>query len=159
MTDSEYIQAVRSGDTAAFKPLVERYQQLVFRTAMGFLHHQEEAEDLTQDIFIKVWQSLESFSGESTFSTWIYWITVNHSLNHLRRKKRQDFFSFAEDLFQQLLNKPEEEAIPEDELEARDRHIRTAIDSLSEKQRTAFVFKGKRIERKSIPGNAGHGAD
>jgi len=140
MTDSDYIQAVRSGDTAAFKPIVERYQQLVFRTAMGFLHHQEEAEDITQDIFIKVWQSLNRFSGESAFSTWIYRITVNHCLNHLRQKKRNDLFSFAEDLFQQLINKPEEEAVAEDEIEERDQHIRKAIDSLSDKQRTAFVL-------------------
>lgn len=60
MTDSEYILAVRSGDRPAFKPLVERYQQMVFRTAMGFLHHQEDAEDLTQEIFIRVYQSLDS---------------------------------------------------------------------------------------------------
>lgn len=151
MIDSEYIQAVRSGNTAAFKPLVERYQQLVFRTVVGFLHHQEEAEDLTQEIFVKIWQSLDTFSGDSTISTWIYRITVNHSLNYLRQKKRNTLFSFAEELFQQLLNKADEETIPEDELEARDRQIRAAIDSLSEKQRTAFVLsKYEELSQKEI---------
>lgn len=151
MIDSEYIQAVRSGNTAAFKPLVERYQQLVFRTVVGFLHHQEEAEDLTQEIFVKIWQSLDTFSGDSTISTWIYRITVNHSLNYLRQKKRNTLFSFAEELFQQLLNKSDEETIPEDELEARDRQIRAAIDSLSEKQRTAFVLsKYEELSQKEI---------
>lgn len=151
MIDSEYIQAVRSGNTDAFKPLVERYQQLVFRTVVGFLHHQEEAEDLTQEIFVKIWQSLDTFSGDSTISTWIYRITVNHSLNYLRQKKRNTLFSFAEELFQQLLNKSDEETIPEDELEARDRQIRAAIDSLSEKQRTAFVLsKYEELSQKEI---------
>jgi len=142
MTDSEFIQAVRSGDSNAFKPLVERYQQLVFRTAMGFLHQQEEAEDLTQDIFIRAWQSIDNYSGDAAFSTWLYKITVNQCLNHLRRKKRQEFFSFAEDLFDQLINKVSEEINPDAQVEEneRDQQIKAAIDSLSEKQRTAFVL-------------------
>lgn len=142
MTDSEYIQAVRSGDRPAFKPLVERYQQMVFRTAMGFLHHQEDAEDLTQEIFIRVYQSLDSYSGEAGFSTWLYRITVNHCLNFLRSRKRNSLFSFAEDLPGQLINKASEEVNPDEQLEEneRERQIRNAIDSLSDKQRTAFVL-------------------
>jgi RNA polymerase sigma-70 factor (ECF subfamily) len=142
MTDSEYIQAVCSGNSNSFKPLVERYQQLVFRTAMGFLHQQEDAEDLTQEVFIKVYQSLHTFTGDAAFSTWLYKITVNHSLNYLRRKKRLEFFSYAEDLFQHLLNKGSEESSPHEKMEQDDynNEIRNSIDSLTEKQRTAFIL-------------------
>lgn len=155
MTDSEYIQAVSQGNSNAFKPLVERYQQLVFRTAMGFLHHQEDAEDLTQEVFIKAYQSIDSYSGDAAFSTWLYRITVNHSLNYLRSKKKQEFFSFAGDLFLQLINKPSEESNPDEQIEEseRERQIRAAIDSLSEKQRTAFVLsRYEELPQKEIAG-------
>lgn len=142
MTDSGYIQAVCEGDSNSFQPLVERYQQLVFRTAMGFLHHQEDTEDLTQEIFIKAFQSIRNYSGEAAFSTWLYRITVNHCLNHLRSKKRRELLSFAEDIFLQLINKADDNNEPDKLLEEdeRDQQIRSAIDSLSTKQRTAFIL-------------------
>lgn len=142
MTDSEYIQAVRSGNRLAFKPLVERYQQLVFRTSMGFLHHQQDAEDLTQEVFVKVFQTLDSYNGDAGFATWLYRITVNHCLNSIRKRKRREFFSFTEDLFTHTFDKSSDEINPDEQLEKNEREqlIQQAIDSLSEKQRTAFVL-------------------
>jgi RNA polymerase sigma-70 factor (ECF subfamily) len=86
MTDSEIIRLILQGDQDKFRVLVERYQSMIFRTCMGFLHNKDDADDLTQDIFIKSYQSLPGFKGEAAFSTWIYRIAVNASLN----KKRKD---------------------------------------------------------------------
>ena len=85
MTDSEVIKLILQGDKEKFRILVEKYQQMVFRTCMGFLHNKDDADDLTQDVFIQVYQSLPRFKGESAFSTWIYRIAVNASLNKIRK--------------------------------------------------------------------------
>ena len=67
MTDNEIITLVLQGDSDKFRVIVDKYQQMVFRTCMGFLHNREDAEDLTQDVFIQTYQSLSRFKGESAF--------------------------------------------------------------------------------------------
>lgn len=73
------------GDRNKYRLLVERYQPVVFRTCMGFLHDKDDADDLSQDIFIQAWQALPTFKGKSAFSTWIYRIAVNAALNKVRK--------------------------------------------------------------------------
>lgn len=142
MTEVEIIQSVKSGNTEAYKILVEKYQTMVFRTAMGFVHSKEDAEDLSQEIFIKVFQSLGSFLEKSEFSTWIYRITVNMSLNFVNRKKFERFFDITNEKLQSLFEKQDEDVNPEQSMinHERDQLIRNAIDKLSEKQKTAFVL-------------------
>ena len=69
--------------------MVEKYQSMVFRTCMGFLHDKNDADDLTQDIFIQAYQSLQGFKGTASFSTWIYRITYNICLTEIARKGRE----------------------------------------------------------------------
>ncbi|MDD2682411.1 MAG: sigma factor, partial [Bacilli bacterium] len=64
MTDHEIIDNIRSGNTQAFQLLVERHQEMVFRTAMGFVHVKEEAEDIAQEVFISVFRSMSQFTGQ-----------------------------------------------------------------------------------------------
>lgn len=118
--------------------LMEKYQSQVFRTVMGFVHSKDDAEDITQDIFIKVFQSLTSFKGESEFSTWLYRIAVNMSLNFIKRNRKSRLLQSLEDIF----HKPGSEKTPLELLEEaeRDERIRKAIDSLPERQRMAFVL-------------------
>ena len=104
MSDEQLIHEIILGDTSAFKILMEKYQSQVFRTAMGFVHSKEDAEDITQDIFVKVYQSLTSFKGESELSTWLYRITVNISINFVNRN-RKAVCSILED----ILHKPSNE--------------------------------------------------
>lgn len=85
MTDEQLIKEIRSGNLTAFSTLMERYQQQVFRVAMGFLHVKEDAEDLTQEIFIRLYETLHTFHADAAFSTWLYRITVNMSRNQLHR--------------------------------------------------------------------------
>ncbi|WP_436415902.1 RNA polymerase sigma factor [Petrimonas sp.] len=149
MPDEQLIHEILSGDTSAFKTLMEKYQMQVFRTVMGFVHSKEDAEDVTQDIFVKVYQSLASYKGESEFSTWLYRITVNMSINFVNRNRKNRLLQSLEDIF----FKPSSEKTPLEQLEEweRDQRIRKAIDSLPEKQRMAFILsKYEELPQKTI---------
>lgn len=143
MTDHEIIDNIRSGNTQAFQLLVERHQEMVFRTALGFVHVKEEAEDIAQEVFISVFRSISQFSGQSEFSTWLYRIVVNTSLNQLRKKKRQEWLQSAGDALTQVFERATDDKNPEQTMleEERDRAVRRAIDSLSKKQRTALILQ------------------
>lgn len=87
--DQYYITKIVAGDSNAFAVLVDRYKDLVFTLALRMLKNREEAEEVSQDTFIKVFQSLVKFKGESKFSTWIYRITYNGCLDRLKKYKQQ----------------------------------------------------------------------
>jgi RNA polymerase sigma-70 factor, ECF subfamily len=87
--DQDIVAQCRNGDRDAFAKLVQKYQSRVLTLATRILDNRSEAEDVAQDIFVKVFQSLHEFRGASRFSTWLYRITVNHCLNYLRRRTRQ----------------------------------------------------------------------
>ena len=126
--------------------LVESYKKLVFNTAINFLQHREEAEDITQEVFIEVYQSLSKFKEQSTISTWIYRITVNKCLDHLRAKKRHKRFGFITSLFHQetgeVLHEVSHFDHPGIELEKKEkaRILFQAINTLPENQKTAFIL-------------------
>lgn len=86
-SDNILVERVKNGDQQAFATLIERYEQKVFQTSMGFVHNTADAEDLAQEVFIKAYKAIDSFKGESSFGTWIYRITVNKSINQLRKNK------------------------------------------------------------------------
>jgi len=138
MSDEQLIKEIISGNNDAFKSLMEKYQLQVFRTVMGFVHTKEDAEEVTQDIFVRVYQSLSAFQRDSEFATWLYRITINMSLNFLRRNRKSRLLQSLEAIF----SLRSEEKTPLEELEnaERDRRIRVAIDSLPEKQRMAFIL-------------------
>ncbi|NCB23931.1 MAG: RNA polymerase sigma factor [Bacteroidia bacterium] len=138
MSDEQLIKDIISGNQAAFKNLMEKYQLQVFRTVMGFVHLKEDAEEVTQDIFVRVYQSLSSFHHDAEFSTWLYRITVNTSLNFLHSNRKNRLLQSLEAIFSHR----SEKKTPLEELEhaERDRRIRMAIDALPEKQRMAFIL-------------------
>ena len=147
MTELEIIQTILNGNTENFRLIAEAYQSKIFRVCMGFVHQKEEAEDLTQDILVSIFQNLNSYKGNSKFSTWIYRIAVNASLRHLERKKRRGFFESIEQLFtgeKSLLeiNIHSHNDTPESILTSKERSemVHRAIDSLSENQRIAFTL-------------------
>lgn len=88
VNDQYYINLVKGGDTNAFAMLVDRYKDFVFTLSLKMLQNREEAEESAQDTFIKIYKSLNSFKGESKFSTWIYKITYNNCLDRLKKQKR-----------------------------------------------------------------------
>ena len=88
------IEQLKRGDEAAFKTIVEQWKDMVHNTVLGIVQNETEAEDLTQDVFIKVFEKISSFKGESKFSTWLYRIATTTALDHLRSKKRKKRFGF-----------------------------------------------------------------
>lgn len=75
--------------TRAFECLVDRYKDRVFAKIVGMVRNREEAEDIAQDVFVRVFQGIPGFREESSFSTWLYAITVNVCLNHIEKSKRR----------------------------------------------------------------------
>ena len=94
-TDYELIQACLNGDTDCFSELVERYKNLVYSIILRQTRDSEEANDLSQDIFLKVYKNLDKYSTEFKFSTWIMRITSNHIID-MHRKKKYDTVSYEE---------------------------------------------------------------
>jgi RNA polymerase sigma-70 factor (ECF subfamily) len=89
--DTSLMLAFCSGDTGAFRRLVERNTGIVFGLACRYLHDHADAEDVVQDVFLKVYNAAGNYQPTAKFTTWLYRITVNASLNRIRsRKKRSD---------------------------------------------------------------------
>jgi RNA polymerase sigma factor (sigma-70 family) len=93
--DIFHVQRVLAGNTAAFSFLVEKHSDMAFTIANKIVRSREDAEEIAQDAFIKAFQSLRSFKGDSKFSTWLYRIVYNAAISHTRRKK-QDFTQIDE---------------------------------------------------------------
>ncbi|NBC82548.1 MAG: sigma-70 family RNA polymerase sigma factor [Bacteroidetes bacterium] len=91
MTDKELLKRIRQNDPPANRELVNAYQQLVYTTSMGFVHNSHDAADITQEVFIKFFESLDSFRGDAKISTWLYRITVNVSLNMVRNERKRKY--------------------------------------------------------------------
>lgn len=90
---------LKQGDETAFREMVETWQDMVYNTALGIVQVPSDAEDIAQEVFVQVYQSVSSFKGDSKFSTWLYRITITKSLDHERRKKRKKRFAFVKSLF------------------------------------------------------------
>lgn len=86
MSDEELVRAIiSSNDTMLFEILYDRYSKVVYNKCYSFARNQDEAEDLTQDVFLKLFVKLRSFKGNSKFSTWLYAFTYNHCVNYVNR--------------------------------------------------------------------------
>ncbi|MRT93091.1 RNA polymerase sigma factor [Ancylomarina sp. 16SWW S1-10-2] len=85
--DSYYIQKIKNGDVGAYVYLVDRHKKMAFNIAMQIIGNREDAEEITQDAFLKAYQALDSYKGESKFSTWLYRIIYNASISKMRKKK------------------------------------------------------------------------
>jgi len=88
------VQCVQAGDVAAFDQLILKYRERVYAMIYNMTSNREDAADLTQDAFIKAFQSINRFQGESSFFTWLYRIAINSTLTHIRKNKLRSFFSF-----------------------------------------------------------------
>lgn len=94
MDDVALVQRiVIHNDHRAFSDLMEKYQKMVVSTCRGFVMSYADAEDIAQDVFVELYQSLPAFRNESKLSTWIYRISVNKSLNFVKRKKRESLLN------------------------------------------------------------------
>lgn len=129
--DQHYIDQVINGDTKAFSVLVDRYKHMVYTLAIKILKNKEEAEEVSQDVFVKVYGALKTFKGDSKFSTWLYKIAYYRSLDYLKKQKRSLNTSSIDGEVEYHLPSVESGL---NELEAKERKqtIKNAIDALPE---------------------------
>src|SRR6185312_10019357 len=85
--ESKLVSAAKAGDLAAFEELVNRYERKIFRLGMNITQNREDAEDVMQDAFLKSYQNLDRFQGDSRFYTWLVRIAVNEALMKLRKRR------------------------------------------------------------------------
>src|SRR5438477_7766895 len=87
--DAALVRKAQQGDTGAFEELVARHRDKIYARAYSMMRNEEEAIDLSQEAWVKGWQRLKQFQGESSFSTWLTRIVINLCLDQLRKHKRQ----------------------------------------------------------------------
>jgi RNA polymerase sigma-70 factor (ECF subfamily) len=152
-TDLAAVERTRAGDTAAFRVLVERYGRSVFRLAFRMTANEFDAEDVVQETFLRAYKQLDSYESRSSFSTWLYRIAANYSLDLIRSRKRH--------ASRRATESSEEEDVLEN-IKATDpgqdriyystqvkQRLEAALGLLSDQERTAFLlrhFEGKSIE-------------
>jgi RNA polymerase sigma-70 factor (ECF subfamily) len=138
-TDAELIGEFRQGKTEAFNLLVSRHREKVYWVARRMMGSHEDADDIVQEVFVRVYENLKTFRAESGFYTWIYRITVNVSLNALRKKRLKDFVKF-DDVAETLV--PDEGFADEQVLKQEyETILERAIASLPPKQKMVFIMK------------------
>ncbi|MEM7380116.1 MAG: RNA polymerase sigma factor [Bacteroidota bacterium] len=98
MKERDLIEALRTGDSLAYSQLLDDYQQKVFSTCISFVPNRQDAEDISQEVFVEVFSSINKFKGKSKLGTWIYRIAVNKSLEFIRKRNTKKRFGFMQSL-------------------------------------------------------------
>ncbi len=147
--ETEFIELLKQGEETSWRELVEEFKDKVFKTALSYIPFADEAEDLTQDVFVEVYKSIQNFRGDSSLSTWIFRITVNKAINYLKKNKKHHMSRSVEDYD---VFEPSESEITSDASEIFQqkeyrRIIQQAIRDIPERQASVFVLH--KIEGKS----------
>ncbi len=147
-TDEELILKVQKGDRAAFEQLYWRYEKRILQVVYGYVRNKEDAVELTQEVFVKVYQNISKYQPGTKFFTWVYRIAANASIDRIRRKKTAREVEFDND-YQKNFSQPEEALSPSLGLnpelatvhsELRE-HLAAAMDSLSPKHREIMTLR------------------
>ena len=144
-TEEELIAALKMGAAQAFKTVVEKYQEMVYNTTLSIVQNEADAEDITQDVFVQVYQSVNEFKGNSKFSTWLYRISIAKALDHEKRKRRKKRFAIVQSFFEDrngAHDHPVEFNHPGVLLDNKEKagELFKALQLIPEKQRIAFML-------------------
>lgn len=141
------ISEAKQGDMAAFEVLIQQHEKIVYNVALRMMNHSEDAKDISQEVFIKAYRNITSFDERSTFSTWIYRITVNTCIDEMRKRKGKqklfldNEFENEEGTVKQEIpshcDTPEETLIRKEEKN----EILLALQEISEDYRTVFILR------------------
>jgi len=141
------LEKAKAGDVAAFEELIEAYQKKVYNLALRIIGNADDAADLAQEAFIRIFKAISGFKEQSSFSTWVYRITTNVCLDEIRRRKNRKVISLDEeihvddgDLKRQVVS---DETGPDEAAEREElrRVVNEAISSLPVEQRTAITLR------------------
>ena len=145
LTDTEIIKRILQGDQAMFATLVQRYQQYVFTLVLRFTDSREDAEEVSQDVFVKAYRSLADFRGDAKFSTWLYTVVRTSCITFLRKKRLDTTSIDNERTALQLENR--ESGFNANTIEQKSRHamVNQAIRLLSpdDSQLITLFYKGE----------------
>ena len=136
--ESHIIKEILNGKTEQYEYFLDRYGQQVFVLVDRIVSCQEDAEELTQDVFLKAFQQLSSFKAESSFSTWIYRIATNLAISAVR-KKRNDVLRLDDSVFANLSDTQVDEAL-EDESEEQVERLQQAMNQLEADERALITL-------------------
>ncbi len=152
--DIHYVRLIKNGDTNAFVHIVRRYQRMVFTIVNKIVSHTQDAEDITQEIFIKIYQSLDKFRGDSEFSTWLYRIAYNTAVTEVRKTKRE-FVSF-EDMAEKIPDGEIADHIEESSTEQRLQYLDLVLNQLNPEDAfliTLFYLNNESVQDISLISN------
>ena len=144
MDDQELIQKLKDGNKAAFNELVRLYANRVINTCYKFLLDKEDAEDISQEVFVEVFQSIKTFRGDSKLSTWIYRIAVTKSLDELKKRNRKKRITSLGKILHldDVANWVSGGTMPDKTLHEKEKmkEVTHALNSLPDNQRVAFTL-------------------
>jgi RNA polymerase sigma-70 factor (ECF subfamily) len=134
--DQSLIRAYRNGDVGAFDEIIEKYNRMVFGICWRMLGSVDESEDVTQQVFINVFQKADKFKGKSSFKTWLYSVAINECRNHRRKLKNINFIEVNKNMASDIQN-------VEDDLKKKQQKelIREEIEKLPFKQRAVINLR------------------
>tara|TARA_B110000285_G_scaffold149222_1_gene166555 strand:- start:804 stop:1388 length:585 start_codon:yes stop_codon:yes gene_type:complete len=146
LDDLTFIELARKNKDRAFSLLVDSYSRKIFSTCINLVRNQEDAEDVTQEVFTAIYLNLDKFKGDSKLSTWIYAVALNNSKEFLRKKTRKKRFGIFT-----IIEKEDSHTLPENvinyehpgiQLENKERAaiFYRALDQLAENQKNAFIL-------------------
>ena len=136
LSDNYYVEKTLSGDAGSFAPLLERYSKQVFTLIVKIVGNREDAEELTQDVFVKAYGSLAKFRAESAFSTWIYRIAYNTAIS-ATRKKRFDCIPIDEAFMPDV---PDETFFEDADDDRRLEYLHRALEQIPPDERAMVMF-------------------
>ncbi|TDW50085.1 RNA polymerase sigma-70 factor (ECF subfamily) [Flavobacterium sp. 270] len=148
LEDQHYIDLIIQGDSKAFAVLVDRYKNMIFTLALKMVKNREEAEEVAQDTFIKMYNSLSKFKGDSKFSTWTYKIAYNTCLDSLKKNKKEEN-NISIDEFSAHLIKTMDNALSALEEKERKQTIQNCLNLLPREENfllTLFYFDDQSLE-------------
>ncbi|MDF2649644.1 MAG: polymerase sigma70 factor [Paenibacillus sp.] len=145
MTDEQLIDRVRQGHSDAYRVLVERHKSYIYTLVYRMVGHKETAEDLTQEVFVKLFRSLAHFRGDAKFTTWLYRMTTNLVTDFRRSQKRKPYEALLDKMkgwFTDAREQPEEMAMLKDEQE----RMQALLSELPDKYRLImYLFHYKQL--------------
>jgi len=143
MAESELVSRAAGGDSAAFQALVERHRSRVYRVAYQFAGNHADAEDIAQEVFIKVYRSLDRFRQDAQLTSWLYRIVMNACIDHRRRQHPASTAPFGEEAEFRMLNTPEGTPGPEDRAYAGElgKVLEAEVGRLPQGQRIVFIMR------------------
>ncbi len=139
-TDIALMKLIKKGDEKAFEVLYARHQRSVFNLCLRFLGNDGDAEDATQESFVRVYQAAGTYRPDAKFTTWLYTIVKNHCFNLIRKKKAADVISMEDETVPEIPSRDDDQVTMLSRTQIKQR-VELAVNSLPENMRIAVILQ------------------